>query len=93
MTNDIRTGEVFEIEPQWSDGWHWPVPMWLLAAIAVAVLCRPWPVRVGAIGYGLGALVIYLVPGPIGSNVERLALLFTGLVLLASSPDTNPRCT
>ncbi|HLQ43826.1 MAG TPA: hypothetical protein VK137_03785, partial [Planctomycetaceae bacterium] len=37
MTNDVRTGEVFEIEPQWSDGWHWPVPWWLLAAIAVAV--------------------------------------------------------
>jgi hypothetical protein len=57
----------------------------LLACLAVALLCRGTPVRAGALAYGVGALVVYLVPSPIGSNVERLALLFTGLVLLAAS--------
>jgi hypothetical protein len=57
----------------------------LLACLAVAGLCRGLPVRAAAVVYGLGALLVYLVPSPIGSNVERLALLFTGMVLLAAS--------
>ena len=66
------------------DTWAVARPV-LLACLAVAVLCRGLPVRAAALVYGLGALVVYLTPGPIGSNVERLALLFTGLVLLAAS--------
>jgi hypothetical protein len=66
------------------DTWAVARPV-LLACLAVAVLCRGLPVRAGAVVYGLGALVVYLAPGPIGSNVERLALLFTGMALLAAS--------
>ena len=66
------------------DTWAVARPV-LLACLAVAVLCRGLPLRAGAVVYGLGALVVYLAPGPIGSNVERLALLFAGLALIAAS--------
>src|SRR5205807_9926636 len=66
------------------DTWAVARPV-LLACLAVAVLCRGVQVRAAAVVYALGALVVYLAPGPIGSNVERLALLFTGMVLLAAS--------
>jgi hypothetical protein len=66
------------------DTWAVARPV-LLACLAVAVLCRGLPVRAAALGYGLGAYVVFVAPGPIGSNVERLALLFTGMVLLAAS--------
>lgn len=62
--------------------WHvaWPV---LLACLAVALLCRPAPVRLTALAYAAGVLVVYVVPGPVGSNVERLAVLFAGPVVVA----------
>lgn len=66
------------------DTWAVARPV-LLACLAVAVLCRGVPVRAAALVYAAGALVVYLAPGPIGSNVERLALLFTGMALLAAS--------
>ena len=66
------------------DTWAVARPV-LLACLAVAVLCRGIPLRAAAIVYGAGALIVYLAPGPIGSNVERLALLFTGMALLATS--------
>src|SRR4051794_3350563 len=66
------------------DTWAVARPV-LLACLAVAVLCRGVPLRAAAIVYGAGALTVYLAPGPIGSNVERLALLFTGMALLATS--------
>jgi hypothetical protein len=66
------------------DTWAVARPV-LLACLAVAVLCRGVPLRAAAVVYGVGALVVYLAPGPIGSNVERLALLFAGMALLAGS--------
>lgn len=66
------------------DTWSVARPV-LLACLAVAVLCRGLPVRAGAVVYGLGAFVVFLAPGPVGSNVERLALLFTGMALIAAS--------
>lgn len=66
------------------DTWAVARPV-LLACVAVAVLCRGIPLRAAAVVYGAGALLVYLAPGPIGSNVERLALLFTGMALLAAS--------
>jgi hypothetical protein len=69
---------------QMPDTWAVARPV-LLACAAVAVLCRGLPVRGAAVVYGVGAAVVFAWPGPIGSNVERLALLFTGMVLLAAS--------
>ena len=66
------------------DTWAVARPV-LLACLAVAVLCRGVSVRLGALAYAAGALVVFFAPGPIGSNVERLALLFTGMVLIAAS--------
>jgi hypothetical protein len=66
------------------DTWAVARPV-ILACLAVAVLCRGRPLRAAAVVYGVGAFVVYLAPGPIGSNVERLALLFTGMALLAAS--------
>jgi hypothetical protein len=66
------------------DTWAVARPV-LLACAAVALLCRGLPVRAAAVVYGVGAAVVFAWPGPIGSNAERLALLFTGMVLLAAS--------
>jgi len=66
------------------DTWAVARPV-ILACCAVVLLCRGLPVRLAAGVYGAGAAVVFLWPGPIGSNVERLALLFTGLVLIAAS--------
>jgi hypothetical protein len=65
---------------------EWPVtrPL-LLGCVAVAVLCRAPLLRIGAVFYAAVVLVVYAVPGPIGSNVERLGLLFTGLALAADA--------
>lgn len=54
----------------------------LFAALAVVVLCRGRAVRAVALVYGIAVLVDYWHPGPVGSNAERLALLFTGPVLI-----------
>ena len=65
---------------------EWPVvrPL-LLGCLAVAVLCRTPLLRAGALLYAAIVLVVYAVPGPLGSNVERLGLLFTGLALVADA--------
>jgi hypothetical protein len=56
-------------------------------ALALAVLApRAWrTVRAGAPVYAVGVLATWAVASPIGSNVERLALLFGGVLLLAAA--------
>jgi hypothetical protein len=56
-------------------------------ALALAVLAPPaWrTVRAGAPVYAAGVLATWAVASPIGSNVERLALLFGGVLLLAAA--------
>lgn len=64
-------------------------------ALAVAwVSPREWrTVRVGALVYALGVVLTLAVRTPIGSNVQRLALIFGGVVLLAAlcAPGSGPR--
>ncbi|MFG2126658.1 hypothetical protein ACGFNV_02465 [Streptomyces sp. NPDC048751] len=57
-----------------------------LLGVAVAVLApREWRVvRRGGAVYATGVVLTYLIPSPIGTNVERLALLFAPAVLLAA---------
>ncbi|TDB97686.1 MFS transporter [Actinomadura sp. 7K534] len=54
----------------------------------IAVLtCAPknWTlVRVGAAVYLAGIVLTWLIPSPVGSNVERLSLLFGGMFLLSA---------
>jgi hypothetical protein len=55
----------------------------LLAVVLVLVLVpRRWRLlRTGAVLYGLGVIVVWAVPTPVGSNIERLASLLAGPVL------------
>jgi hypothetical protein len=55
----------------------------LLAAAGVLLLVpRRWRmVRIGAIVYGLGVIVVWALPTPVGSNVERLGELLVGPLL------------
>ncbi|MEU5322820.1 hypothetical protein AB0G67_39635 [Streptomyces sp. NPDC021056] len=60
----------------------WPA----LLGLAVAMYApRGWRVvRCGGAVYAAGVALTYFTPSPIGSNVERLALLFAPAVLLAA---------
>lgn len=64
----------------------WPIarPIFIAAA-AVVVLARPLSVRLAALAYAAGTAIVYLTTNPIGSNVERLALLFTPAVVAATA--------
>ena len=67
------------------------VPSLLAAAGVLLLVPRRWPmVRIGAIIYGLGVLVVWALPTPVGSNVERLGELLIG-PLLAGMASTRPR--
>ncbi|MFF4764712.1 MFS transporter [Streptomyces sp. NPDC001292] len=59
----------------------------LMYTVAVLLTApRRWrTVRAGAAVYAVGAAVTWLVPSPVGSNVERLVLLFGGTALLAAA--------
>ncbi|WP_327065856.1 MFS transporter [Kitasatospora sp. NBC_01302] len=63
----------------------WAAAPVVAAAVAVAfVVPGGWTaVRRGALVYALGVVLVWLIPSPVGSNVERLSLLFAGTVLLA----------
>ncbi|MDF2265134.1 hypothetical protein P2Q00_06715 [Streptomyces coacervatus] len=67
----------------------WPA----LLGVAVAVLAprRRRVVRWSGAVYAAGVLLCYLIPSPIGTNVERLALLFAPAVLLAALLETPRR--
>lgn len=64
-----------------------------LLGTAVALLApRGWRVlRAGGAVYAVGVVLSYLIPSPIGTNVERLALLFAPAVLLAALLSTRRR--
>jgi len=72
-----------------------PIPWWsVVFPLAVAAPCfwlvpRTWrTVRLAAVVYGLGVVLTWLIPSQVGSNVERLGLLFGGVALLAAVPST-----
>nr|WSY55289.1 hypothetical protein OG999_37635 [Streptomyces sp. NBC_00886] len=80
----------------------WPP---VVLGLAVATLApRSWRIaRWSGAVYAAGTVVTYLVPSPIGTNVERFAELFAPAVLLAvllttprlrseSAPSEEPRC-
>ncbi|MFI9272746.1 MFS transporter [Kitasatospora sp. NPDC052896] len=71
--------------------WWAALPV-VAVALAVALLVpREWrAVRSGALVYGLGVVLVWLVPSPVGSNVDRLWLLFAGTALLAAALEPRP---
>ncbi|MEU5881753.1 MFS transporter [Spirillospora sp. NPDC047279] len=65
-----------------------------LASVVAVTLCAPrsWTVvRVGAGVYLIGILLTWAIPSPIGSNVERLALMFGGMFLIIAVARTTGR--
>jgi hypothetical protein len=69
-----------------------PFPWFLVvapvaSAVALAVYApKSWRnVRVGAVVYAIGTILTWLIPSQVGSNVDRLALLFGGAVMLAAA--------
>lgn len=61
------------------------LPLLLSAAVAWAAP-REWRVvRAGAVVYAVGVVLCWLIPSPIGSNVERLAVHLAPAVLLAAA--------
>jgi hypothetical protein len=80
-----------------SDGGVQPIgvqswlPPLLGAAGVVLLVPRRWRmVRIGAIIYGLGIIVAWKLPTPVGSNAGRLGELLTG-PLLAGMASSRPR--
>lgn len=69
-----------------------PFPWFLVAApvasaVALAIYApKYWrSVRAGAVVYAVGTVLTWIIPSQVGSNVDRLALLFGGAVLLAAA--------
>ncbi|WP_174505154.1 MFS transporter [Streptacidiphilus carbonis] len=62
-------------------------------ALPIALLApRAWrAVRIGAWTYSLGNVLTLAIPSPIGSNVERLSLMFAATVLLAAALNRRGR--
>jgi hypothetical protein len=62
--------------------------------VAVAALApKGWrTVRVAAGVYALGVILSWVIPSEVGTNVDRLSLLFGGVVLLAMAA-TRPKAT
>ncbi|MGW2045066.1 MFS transporter [Streptomyces sp. NPDC001858] len=65
----------------------------LMSAVVVYYVApRDWKtVRITAAVYGLGVLLVWLISSQIGSNITRLAMLYTGVVLMAALPFAVPR--
>ena len=82
----LGTALLFPFQGEQPFDWYVAVPL-VASAAAVALLApREWrAVRAGAVVYGAGAALTWVVPSPVGSNVERLPLLFAGTVLLAAA--------
>ena len=65
----------------------WSLIRTCLTAVLVVVLApRAWRiVRIGSVLYAAAVVLAWLVPSPIGSNIDRLGLLFGGVVLVATA--------
>jgi hypothetical protein len=61
---------------------YWLPPLLAVAAVLVLVPRRWRAVRTGAVVYGLGIILTWLIPSLLGSNVARLGQLLTGPLLV-----------
>ncbi|BBB00989.1 putative integral membrane protein [Actinacidiphila reveromycinica] len=63
--------------------WYFAIiPFAVSVAIALAVPKAWKAIHLGSWVYALGVALTFVIPSPIGSNVERLALLYGGTILL-----------
>ncbi|MBZ6139483.1 MULTISPECIES: MFS transporter [Streptomyces] len=59
------------------------------SALVYAFVPRAWTtVRITSAVYGLSVLLVWLISSQIGSNITRLAMLFSGVALVAALPFT-----
>ncbi|GAA2061037.1 MFS transporter [Streptomyces albiaxialis] len=57
------------------------------AVVTVLLMPKRWmAVRIGGAVYAVGIVLTWLIPSQVGSNVERLGLLFATVALLAAIP-------
>ena len=76
--------------------WYFAIIPFAISVVTALVVPRRWrSLYLGAWVYALGVALTYVIPSPIGSNVERLALLFGGTVVLiiAMGSTWGPRRT
>ncbi|MET0426176.1 MAG: MFS transporter [Actinoplanes sp.] len=80
------TSLIFPFSGEQPFPWHSALGT-VAAAVAVAVLVpRAWrTVRAGSWVYAAGVVLCWVLPTPIGSNVERLALLAAAALLLCAA--------
>ncbi len=72
--------------------WYVAVPLAAAAVLLALLVPAQWRVlRYGAAVYALGVVLAFVVPSPIGSNVERLPLLFGATVPLAIALNRSSR--
>lgn len=68
--------------------WYVALPVAVGTGLLALLVPRQWrALRLGAAVYAVGVVLTWLVPSPIGSNVERLLLLFGATTLLAAALD------
>ncbi|WP_329311014.1 MFS transporter [Streptomyces sp. NBC_01262] len=66
--------------------WYFAALPFCAAVLAAVLVPRDWrTVRAGSVVYATGIALTFAIPSPIGSNAERLALLFGGVVLLSAA--------
>ncbi|MFL6053531.1 MAG: MFS transporter [Actinoallomurus sp.] len=66
--------------------WYLVAAPVVTSVAVVAFAPRAWrTVRLGAVVYTIGTLLTWAIPSQVGSNVDRMALLFGGPVLLAAA--------
>jgi hypothetical protein len=66
--------------------WYLAVAPVVASAAVVVFAPRAWrAVRMAAVVYAIGTLLTWVIPSQVGSNVDRMALLFAGTVLLAAA--------
>jgi hypothetical protein len=66
--------------------WYFAALPFATAVLVALLVPRGWrTVRAGSVVYAAGIALSFAIPSPIGSNAERLALLFGGVVLLSAA--------
>lgn len=66
--------------------WYFAALPFATSVLVVLLVPRDWrTVRAGAAVYAAGIVLTFAIPSPVGSNAERLALLFGGVVLLCAA--------
>ncbi|MDX6345913.1 MAG: hypothetical protein QOF84_703 [Streptomyces sp.] len=66
--------------------WYFAALPFATSVLVALLVPRQWRVmRAGAVVYAVGIALTFAIPSPIGSNAERLALLFGGVVLLSAA--------